>query len=75
MKCEEAMASLDKAKWEQKVEAEHGKMATCDVLEPFDVSKIPQDAKILTSSWAMKKKTEGACRSSMTARGFEQVDR
>jgi len=35
---------------------------------------VPKDAKILLSTWAMKKKTNGDLRARLNARGFEQTD-
>jgi aspartyl/asparaginyl-tRNA synthetase len=74
MKYKEAMASPDKAKWEQGVEAEHEKMVTYEVFQPVDVNEIPKDAKILTSTWAMKKKADVTYRARLTASGYEQID-
>jgi hypothetical protein len=73
MKYKEAMASTDTAKWKQGVEAEHEKLVTYQVFEPVDADEIPPDAKILTSTWAMKK-ADGTSRTRLTARGFEQID-
>lgn len=35
---------------------------------------VPQDATILTSTWAMKKKANGKFRAQLNARGFKQID-
>jgi hypothetical protein len=70
-KYKEAMASPDKIKWEQGVDAEHEKLITCQVFEPVDVNEVPQDAKILNSKWVMKKKADGTYRARLTARGYE----
>ena len=35
---------------------------------------MPKDAKVLTSTWAMKKKSNGKFRARVNARGYEQVD-
>jgi hypothetical protein len=74
MKYKEAMNSLDKTKWEQGVETEHEKMKTYQVFKPVDVEEVPQDAKILTSTWVMRKKADGTCRARLTARGYAQID-
>jgi hypothetical protein len=68
MKYKEAMDSPDKQKWEQGVVAEHEKMMTYQVFEPVDVEEVPEDAKILTSTWVMRKKADGTCRARLTAR-------
>jgi len=36
--------------------------------------EVPEGAKILTSTWAMKKKASGKYRARLNARGYEQVD-
>jgi len=36
--------------------------------------KVPKGAKIITSTWAMKKKASGVLRARLNARGFEQID-
>jgi hypothetical protein len=74
MKYKEAMNSPDKMKWEQGVVAEHEKMKTYQVFKPVDVEEVPQVAKILTSTWVMRKKADGTCRARLTARGYEQID-
>ena len=35
---------------------------------------MPPDAKIISSTWAMKKKSDGTHRAIVNARGFEQED-
>ena len=35
---------------------------------------MPKDAKVLTSTWAMKKKSNGKFRATVNARGYEQVN-
>jgi hypothetical protein len=42
------------------------------VWSPVPKSEVPQGAKILTSTWAMKKKSNGIYRARRNARGFEQ---
>jgi hypothetical protein len=74
MKYKEAMDSPDKMKWGQGVESDHEKMTTYQVFEPVDVNEVPQDAKILTSTWVMRKKADGTYRARLTARGYEQID-
>jgi hypothetical protein len=36
--------------------------------------EVPDDAKILTSTWAMKKKSNGTLQARINGRGYEQVD-
>ena len=37
-------------------------------------SAVPVGLKIMTSTWAMKKKTNGKLRGRLNARGYEQID-
>ena len=74
MKFKEAMATPDKPHWEAAVEDEYEKMMQYKVWEEVDAEEVPEDAKILTSTWAMKKKSNGTFRARLNARGFEQVD-
>jgi len=36
--------------------------------------EVPKDATIITSTWAMKKKSNGAYRARLNGRGYEQID-
>ena len=74
MKYDEAMATPDKPYWEDEVEEEFRKMDTYKVFQPVPKEEVPKDAKVLTSTWAMKKKANGTRRARLNARGFEQVD-
>ena len=38
------------------------------------IDKVPPNAKILSSTWAMKKKANGIYQACINTRGFEQVD-
>ena len=42
---------------------------------PIELKDVPAEAKILKSTWDMKKKSNGIHRARMNARGYEQVDR
>ena len=44
------------------------------VWEPVPIESVPKDLKILTSTWAMKKKVNGMYRARMNAHGYKQVD-
>ena len=73
MTFDEAMASGEEEEWFDAVEEEHDRMVEHDVWEPVPLSEVPKKAKVLTSTWAMKKKSNGTKRARMAARGFEQV--
>jgi hypothetical protein len=74
MKYKEAMAGQDASKWEKAVEEEHDRMLKHRVWEPVPVKDLPNNSKVLTSTWAMKKKANGTYRARMNARGFEQIN-
>ena len=73
VKYEAAMNSPDAAKWTKAVEEEDQRMEENGVWSPVPKSEVPADAKILTSTWAMKKKSNGTYRARLNGRGFEQV--
>ena len=49
-------------------------MTKYNVWKPIPMSEVPEDAKKLTSTWAMKKKSNGTYRARLNARGFEQIE-
>jgi hypothetical protein len=59
MKYKQAMASKDALKWEVAVEEEHECMLMHKVREPVPIEELPEGSKVLTSTWAMKKKGTG----------------
>ena len=74
MKYDEAMNGPDADKWRKAVEEEKEKMDTNDVFEETSRNNVPKGAKVLTSTWAMKKKANGKYRARLNARGYEQKD-
>ena len=44
------------------------------MFQAVPMNDVPAGAKILSSTWAMKKKANGTKRARLNARGFEQVD-
>ena len=44
------------------------------VWEPVPIENVPKGAKILTSTWAMKKRANRTYRARMNACGYEQID-
>ena len=74
MKYDEAMATEDKPAWEKEVSKENDRMNEHDVFDVTPREDVPEGAKILTSTWAMKKKANGTLRGRVNARGYEQVD-
>jgi hypothetical protein len=74
MKYKEAIAGKDAPKWEIAVEEEHECMMKHKVWEPVPIEELPKDSKVLTSTWAMKKKANGTFRARLNARGYDQID-
>jgi hypothetical protein len=73
MNYNEAIKS-EKDKWDYAVKEEHDRMVNNKVWESVPIDKIPEGTKIMTSAWAMKKKSKGNYRARINARGLEQVD-
>jgi hypothetical protein len=74
MKYEDAMNRSDWEEWIEAVKAEHDRFVKHQVWEPVPLDSIPADAKLLSSTWAMKQKSNNIKRARLNARGFEQVD-
>ena len=74
MKYNEAMATGDKDKWTEAAKKEYDGMTKFKIFHAVPKSKVPKDAKVLTSTWAMKKKANRTFRARLTVRGYEQVD-
>jgi len=73
-KYKEAMKTGNREKWDAAVDEEHRKFQKYNVWKAVSKDKVPRDAKVLTSTWAMKLKTNGEHRARLNARGYEQVD-
>jgi hypothetical protein len=74
VKYDEAMSSKDRSQWIEAVEQEYVNILHHGVFEPIELCKVPAGAKILSTTWVMKKKTGGRYKARITARGFEQRD-
>jgi len=51
-----AMKTPDKEKWKRAVEEEHDRMVKMNVWEGIQITDIPSNVKLITSTWAVKKK-------------------
>ena len=51
---------------------EHKKFVDNYVWEVRDKNKVPTDENIITSTWAMKKKSDGTCHARLNEKVFEQ---
>ena len=74
MKFKEAMATNDSDKWLEAVEEEYKKMTGMNVWHSVNVDKLPRNSRVLSTTWAMKKKANGTYRARLTGRGYEQVE-
>jgi hypothetical protein len=74
MKSKQAMESKDAKQWERSVDEEHDRMIKHCVWQAILKRDIPRAVKIMTSTWAMKKKADGTFRARINARGYEQAD-
>jgi hypothetical protein len=59
MNYDEAMKTKDKKDWVRAVEEEHEQMMKLKVIKPVKRSELPDRAKVLSTTWAMKKKSNG----------------
>jgi hypothetical protein len=73
-KYKEAMKGPDKQKWENAVFEEHERMVKNQVWRAVPKTDVPRNAKVMSSTWAMKKKSNGTYQARLNARGYEQVD-
>jgi Reverse transcriptase (RNA-dependent DNA polymerase) len=74
MKFDEAMRTENKDKWLQAVEEEFHRMMEHKVFKLVRRASVPKGSKVLTSTWAMKKKSNGTFRARVNGRGYEQED-
>ena len=72
MKYKEAMKREDKDKWKLAVEEEYERFRKYKVFKPVPINEVPRDATVITTTWAMKKKSNGTYRARLNMRGFEQ---
>ena len=74
MKYKEVMATKDRDQWIKAVDKEHDRFTNMKIGEAIERKNVPEAAKVLTSTWTMKKKANGTFRARLNARGYEQVD-
>jgi len=74
MKYDEAMKTDEAEEWHDAVEEEYNRFEKYKVFKAAPPEEVPKGAKILSSTWAMKKKANGTKRARLNARGFEQID-
>ena len=74
MKYKEAMKTKDKEKWTQAVQEELQRFKKHDVFDVVKLEDVPPGVKMLTTTWAMKLKSNGTYRARINMRGYEQED-
>ena len=74
MKYDEAMVTPKAAQWTESVHEEHDRMVKHKVWKAVPPDKVPAGAKVLTSTWAMKMKSNRTFRARLNARVYEQVN-
>ena len=73
MKLHGALLSHDKEAWEAAIEDEYQRFQKLKVFQVVPRSTITTRSKILTTTWAMKKKANGTYRARLNMRGYEQI--
>ena len=74
MNYKEAMRSPDREAWIEEIGNEKRRFDKFKAVTPVPRDQVPVGSKILTTTWAMKKKTNGALRGRLNARGYKQID-
>ena len=74
MKYKESINTHERPYWKDDVDTEHKKFVENCVWEVRDKNIVPPDEHIISSTWAMKKKSDGTHRARLNAEGFEQDD-
>ena len=64
----------DKDKWMKVVQEELDRFKKHEVFEVVKLQDVPNRTTLLTTTWAMKKKSNGQFRARLNMRGFEQQD-
>ena len=72
MKYDQAMAGPDSEQWKKAVQEEHERMDKHKVQREVPKDKVPKNAKVVISTWKMKKSSNGTYRLKLNDRGFEQ---
>lgn len=70
----QAMNSSDREEWKKEVKREKERFDKSNAVSPVKRREVPRGTKIMTSTWAMKRKSNGTYRARCNLRGFEQRD-
>jgi len=70
----QAMKSADKQEWINAIDEEHDRMMKAHVWKVVDRATLRQEQLILSTTWAMKKKSSGKFRARVVVRGYMQQE-
>ena len=73
MKLKDSMNRPDSNEWKEEIKNEQKRMVTNGIWEPLDKKDLTEGAKVMTSTWACKKKSNGTYSNRLNARGFMQI--
>ena len=73
MKLKQAMKTEDKVHWEAAVEEEYERFKKSGAFKAVPVEDVPEGAKMVSTTWAMKKKACDRFRARLNMRGYEQM--
>jgi hypothetical protein len=74
LKYDQAVNGPEAKEWDKAIEEEHKQMLDHEVFQTIPRDDVPRGSKILTSTWAMKKKSNGVYGARLNARGYKEVD-
>ena len=74
MKYKEAISGPDGKSWKVEILNEYKRMVDNKVFEAVNRKDLPPGTKIIDSTWACKKKSNGTLRARIVAQGFRHVD-
>ena len=74
MKYEEAISGPDRDKWKKAIADEHKRMVKHKVWKTVKKADLEPNTKIIDSTWACKKKSNGTLRARMNTRGYKQLE-
>ena len=68
------MGGSNKGKWLESMDEEKGRFDKHKVVEAMPHSQVPEGTRIMTSTWACKKKSNGTYCTQLNLHGFLQVE-
>lgn len=74
MNYRQAMKSPDREAWKVEIKNEYDQFQKYKVFKVIPRPEVPKGTKILSSTWAMKKKSNGKLRGRLNVHGFEQLE-